>query len=805
MARGSRDDRRSRRALDELAAGAKQHARGQRVDAIALVDAYLVLDADERAGQSALLTALWKIVGAALDELAKRPPANAILTAWITRLDKAPELICAPTEPAEVGPNRWWALTRAALAGRLYANATQGWRHVADEAHEKAPRLASLVEAWLTPPHVIPDEQLAATAEIISRLEGQLPASISARANDPRLGFDTNKPAAKLSANASDADIVGWVERVAAGTSGLAAQIRGSARAMAPDRAAVLWAEAAPFILREALRKDAPELAGQLADAFEAQRAARRPPTKALRDDLELAQGWLSAKLSQVLHPGPEASKSIAAYARIALEAIALDARHRDVVMRALTSVPTEAMIHTEPIEKLVLSLLERRRTTPASSKVVLEEDKTLVDFWLWALATWEPDACTNEDAFIAAAEGVVEVVMSSPEAVAKALNQMSREVRARVYQCFAMSLDATVVIRLSTWLVPLLQPSRRGELLTALLEFTDALDDEERGGGALPPGVRDELDRLIEDGLSPKQAVDRLLAELPPPMRLAIRDALLAYATAPDDTHPLTAALWSALGPEAIKHAGRLWHLALEHATTPGSRRRLIEVDTKDAATPGEWAERAHRIFGVVGVNGIHDLMEAFASHFGRSVGAYREAFRQQVKCPCGFLLALAKEIMRLEHEAGLPQSAEMKSAWRLFPDQCKWFELTLKGFPAVGRKKGTSKKSAPREPAKKADSKKSSGGANAEGGAKAKAKAPEKDATKKPAKDPAKATKKDATTKPGKDPAEATAEDTTKKPPKDTPQSPVVESAPEPKKRRRTPKGGQIPLPMPLERGRK
>jgi len=811
MARGSRDDRRTRRALDELGAAAKQLARGQRVDALAVVDAYLVLDAEELARQSSLQTATWKIVGAALDEIAKRPPANTAITAWMPRLDKAPELVRAPTEPADIGPARWWALTRAALAGRLYSTAAQGWRHLSAEAHARAPRLASLIEAWLTPPHVLTDDQIEAVSVCISRLQGQPPATIGARSTDPRLGYEGQKPAAKLPLDASNADIVQWVERVAAGTTGLASQVRASARPMAPARAAMLWAEAAPFLLREALHKDAPEVASQLAEALEAQRVAGFTPTRALLDDLDLAYRWLGGNLAQITSRGSEATKSLLAYSKVALAAVTSDARHRVPAMRALSTVPIQAVVYSEPLQNLIVALLEPDRNQPATAPPAHADGEALGAFWLWVLAVWDPDVEADDVVLIEAVEGVVDAVMRSPGVVTKTLNRMTADVRVQIYECITMSFAYDLVIRFSTWLLPLLPPTGRFELLNAVLDFTNTLDDEERGSETLPPELRADLDALLEDGLSPRKAVDQLLAGAPQLLRVNLRDELIAYATAPRVTSPVTSALWSELGPEAIKHSGRVWAAALRHANTSESRRRLIEIDTRDVANAGEWAERAHAIFNEMDTDAFDDLMWAFINRFGPSIEALREAFRRQERCPCRFLLGFAYQIIKVEHLAGLPDSPETKSARRLFPDACKRFERALEGAAARTKSKAASKKSTRGEPAEKPPSKKRSDRASAEGAAgakpkaksKAKAKAETKAETKKPTetdtKKPTEADKKKPTEADTKKPTKAE----TKKPTKAKAEAPVADPAPETKKRARTPKAAQIALPIPPDRG--
>ena len=689
MARGSREDKRQQRANDELSALEKAMRRGQRPDPITTIDNYLELAPPERAAHFDFVQT---VVARVLDDMGVRAPANAILIAWCPRLERAPELVRGRDEPEATALERWWGLMRACLVGRLPALAQRLWLRLAPAASATAPQLERLIAAWLE------DAGASLSDGEFEALRPTLEALAAARREfDARLGKESPRQLDALAPTSSEADVRAFVETIFLARSVALSQLRGVARGLSRENASRVWAEAAPFLLRDALARDSVELLRGFAEASE------NAGGKVLVADVETALRWSFAQaLAQARAASPKDARHASGgdhaglFARLAITALELAPQLAERIEGMLLQQSPDRVPFTPELVQLLARLLRATSRLPSAA------------LWTWVMGVVPHKTKVDHSALAAPLSASLPPLLEAPRALAEALARLSKQVQHDLFDTAFKVLSSPLLVELLAGLWPVTNAGLRQFLTVLFDDLVERLDREgaprktnakgRSGGPPIPPEFERALDDMIDDGESVESALEMVLEDMPPPLAIMMRSALLDYARkGPAGPSEAGIALWSRLGRDIVAQSPNLLPDGLRHVPDPDTRLAFVDVVLASHERLEDWIELTHRILQSDGSKLFATLMGRTAERFGDTIDTWRRAHIAQSHCDCFYSEGIAKRLIAAYSEAGDVPPAFVRELKGRFPEVVRIYERYMKPAKRPAAKKVPAAKKAP------------------------------------------------------------------------------------------------------------
>lgn len=684
MARAnSSRDKKQGRALADLESFDKAVRRGQRPAVLMVLDAWLEVPAEDRIPHFEWVQ---RLVGKALDELRAKPLAHAALLDWQRRLERAPELIQGQSEAVEVAVERWWTLLRSALLGRQISLAKQLWPRLSAETQSRAPALARLVEAWLEGAAEGPPEALL--RELGPALAGLAPASSREVERVPHI---QSLPTSREQIRDWAEDLFGLSGRFGP-VSGL---LRSTARAATPEVRAWLMTEAAPFVLREALMTRSAAALGAYADAVE-------QALEVETGDLAIALGFAREQALSFQEPKPSPSKRkaphfdedfdldgpsspddrVELFIRLARLALAKAPTLREQVLEALYGLGHFRLKFSAGLGELWRALLGSAPPTPK--------------LWVWAAATFDFQHKGELDDFADALADTLSdaraAVLDDLATTVAELERMNPKYARRAVAFVSVMLDPQVREEFLFKLWPhtgdgLLRDELQHVFTGLILEYDEAESPEVDRHPLLTDELEFEMDELLDEGLTPEDAADQLIEQVPRKQRAELRAALIAFANQPPP--PIAASsssLWQRFGPHAVRHDVERLEEGLHYVEDQASRVSLILAAMERFDDVGACVEFAHETGDLSApFLFLPDFLKALVERFGDTVETWEVAVRSQGGCRCDFTATLGVAWLHAAAKSGTSFSTTLDELKSLFPEGAHILDTLASRFLAA------------------------------------------------------------------------------------------------------------------------
>lgn len=667
------------RTLADLENFDKAMRRGQRPAVFMVLDAWLDVPAEDRAPH---LEWVQRLVGKALDEARAKPLNHAALLDWQRRLERAPELVQGPSEAVEVAVERWWTLLRAALVGRHLPLAKQLWPRLSAETQSRAPALARLVEAWLEGAVEGPPEALL--RELTPALAGLVPASPREVERVPHI----------QSLPSSREQVRDWVEDLFAlpGRFGpVSSLLRSTARSATPEVRAWLMTEAAPFVLREALTTRSAAALGAYADAVE-------QALEVEMSDLAIALAFAREQALSLQEPKPSPAKRKASrfdedfdtegpsspdervelFIRLARLALAKAPTLREQVVEALYRLGQFRLEFSAGLAEFFRALLGSAPPTPK--------------LWVWAAATFDFQHKGELDDFVDALADTTAAVLDDPATTVAELERMSPKYARRAVAFVSVMLDPRVREEFLFKLWPhtgdgLLRDELQDVFTGLILEYDEAESPEVDRHPLLTDELEFEMDELLDEGLTPEDAADQLIEQVPRKQRAELRAALIAFANQPPP--PIAASsrsLWQRFGPHAVRHDVERLDEGLHYIEDPPSRVPLILAALERFDDVEACVEFAHETADLSDPTlFLPDFLRALVERFGHTVETWEAAVRSQGGCRCDVTAILGVAWLHAAAKGGAPLSIILDKVKSLFPEGAHALDTLASQFLAA------------------------------------------------------------------------------------------------------------------------
>lgn len=667
------------RALADLENFDKAMRRGQRPAVFMVLDAWLDVPAEDRAPH---LEWVQRLVGKALDEARAKPLNHAALLDWQRRLERAPELVQGPSEAVEVAVERWWTLLRAALVGRHLPLAKQLWPRLSAETQSRAPALARLVEAWLEGAVEGPPEALL--RELTPALAGLVPASPREVERVPHI----------QSLPSSREQVRDWVEDLFGlpGRFGpVSSLLRSTARSATPEVRAWLMTEAAPFVLREALTTRSAAALGAYADAVE-------QALEVEMSDLAIALAFAREQALSLQEPKPSPAKRKASrfdedfdtegpsspdervelFIRLARLALAKAPTLREQVVEALYRLGQFRLKFSAGLAEFFRALLGSAPPTPK--------------LWVWAAATFDFQHKGELDDFVDALADTTAAVLDDPATTVAELERMSPKYARRAVAFVSVMLDPRVREEFLFKLWPhtgdgLLRDELQDVFTGLILEYDEAESPEVDRHPLLTDELEFEMDELLDEGLTPEDAADQLIEQVPRKQRAELRAALIAFANQPPP--PIAASsrsLWQRFGPHAVRHDVERLDEGLHYIEDPPSRVPLILAALERFDDVEACVEFAHETADLSDPTlFLPDFLRALVERFGHTVETWEAAVRSQGGCRCDVTAILGVAWLHAAAKGGAPLSIILDKVKSLFPEGAHALDTLASQFLAA------------------------------------------------------------------------------------------------------------------------
>lgn len=682
MARAtSSRDKKQGRALADLESFDKAMRRGQRPAVFMVLDAWLEVPAEDRAPH---LEWVQRLVGKALDEARTKPLSHASLLDWHRRLERAPELVRGQGDAVELEVERWWTLLRAALLGRQFVLARQLWPRLSDKTQSQAPALARLVEAWLEGAAEGPPDALL--RELTPALAGLVPASSREVERVARVESLPSSP--------SREQVRDWVEDLfgLAGRSGpVSGLLRSAARAASPETRAWLMTEAAPFVLREALMTGSAAALGAYADAVE-------QALDVETGDLAIALAFAREQALALQEPKPSPGKRRASrfdedvdldgpsspdervelFIRLARLALAKAPTLREQVVEALYRLGQFRLKFSAGLAEFFRALLGSAPPTPK--------------LWVWAAATLEFLYKGETDDFADALADTMAAVLEDPATTVAELERMNPKYARRAVAFVSVMLDTQLREEFLFKLWPhtgdgLLRDELQHVFTGLILEYDEAESPEVDRHPLLTDELEFEMDELLDEGLTPEDAADQLIEQVPRKQRAELRAALIAFANQPPP--PIAASsrsLWQRFGPHAVRHDVERLDEGLHYIEDPPSRIPLILAALERFDDVEACVEFAHETADLSDPTlFLPDFLRALVERFGHTVETWEAAVRSQGGCRCDVTAILGVAWLHAAAKGGAPLSIILDKVKSLFPEGAHALDTLASQFLAA------------------------------------------------------------------------------------------------------------------------